>query len=343
MTPDRHRGDQTDHDPEEPPHMERHTLAGTDLSISRVVFGTMTFGAQVDEAEATEMVARCRDAGITAFDTSNNYAGGASEEILGRIVKPFRDEVVLSTKAGSHVDQADASVAGLSRTALNHAVEGSLRRLGVDHIDVFYLHRPDPNTPVEETLAALDELVRSGKVRHVGQSNFAAWQITEMLHLARANGWPEIRISQPMYNLLGRRVEAEYAACARRLGLSSITYNPLAGGLLTGKHRPDADPAPGTRFSKAMYRDRYWNPVQFEAVDRLRGVAEQAGLTLIELALRWVYSRPLTDAMLLGASSIDQLTANLGALDGPPPGPDVLSACDDVWAGLEGAAPHYNR
>lgn len=323
--------------------MDQITLADTGLQVSRIVFGTMTFGAQVDERTASEMVATCREAGITMFDTSNNYAGGASEEILGRIVRPFRDEVVISTKAGSHVDQADPALAGLTRKALHHAVDGSLRRLGLDHIDVFYLHRPDWNTPIEETLEALGELVAAGKIRHVGQSNFAAWQIAQMIYLARANGWPEVRISQPMYNLLGRRIETEYAACSRALGLTNITYNPLAGGLLTGKHRPDADPQPGTRFSKPMYRDRYWNEVQFQAIERLREVAESAGLTLIELSYRWVLGRELTHGMLLGASSLEQLRSNLAALDGPPLEAEVLKACDDVWATLGGAAPHYNR
>jgi aryl-alcohol dehydrogenase-like predicted oxidoreductase len=323
--------------------VERRTLAGTDLEVSRVVLGTMTFGAQVDAAAAERMVATALDAGITMFDTSNNYAGGASEEILGRVLKPVRDEVLVSTKVGSHVDLADARVAGLSPTAVRHAVEGSLRRLGVDRIDVLHLHRPDPDTPIEETLASLDELVRSGVVAHIGQSNFAAWQIADMIHLAHAHGWPPILVSQPQYNLLSRRIEGEYATCARRFGLSNVTYNPLAGGLLTGKHRAGDRPAAGTRFSKQMYRDRYWNPTQFAAVDRLREIAGAAGLTPVELALRWVIGRPLTDAVLLGASSAEQLQVNLRALDGPPLPADVLAACDDVWATLRGVAPAYNR
>lgn len=323
--------------------MEQLELAGTGLTTGRVVFGTMTFGAQVDEPEAERMVGLCRDAGVTMFDTSNNYAGGGSEEMLGRIIKPFRDEVLVTTKGGSHVDQADPTLAGLSRPALRHAVDGSLRRLGVDHIDVYYLHRPDWSTPIEETLEALAEIVAAGKIRYVGQSNFAAWQITEMLYLSRLNGWPEIQISQPMYNLLGRRVEAEYAACSAHLGLTNITYNPLAGGLLTGKHRLDDEPQPGTRFSKTMYRDRYWNQPQFDAVDRLSAIAHDAGLTLIELAYRWVLGRELTGGMLLGASGLEQLRANLGALEGPALDTGVLVACDDVWEGLHGAAPAYNR
>ncbi|TQM13294.1 aldo/keto reductase [Pseudonocardia kunmingensis] len=321
----------------------QRTLAGTDLAVGRIVLGTMTFGTQVDEAEATAMVRTCREAGITMFDTSNNYGAGAAEQMLGRIVRPFRDEVVLATKFGSPVDQSDPEATGLSRRAVRRAVDDSLRRLGVDHIDVYYMHRPDRDTPVEETLEALDEVVRQGKVRYLGQSNFAAWQITEMLHLARANGWTEPLVSQPLYNLLGRRVEAEYAACSARFGLTNVTYNPLAGGLLTGKHRRDGWPEAGTRFSKSLYRDRYWNDAQFDAVERLGEVAAGAGLTLVEMAFRWVLGRPLTDCMLLGASGVDQLRKNLDAVSGPDLAPDVLAACDDVWRGLEGVAPHYNR
>src|SRR5690606_29291358 len=169
--------------------MDKISLAGTDMTAGRIIFGTMTFGAQVDEAEATQMVQVCRDAGITMFDTSNNYANGESEEILGRIVKPFRDEVLISTKGGSNVDQEDETLRGLGREAVTKSVEGSLKRLGMDHIDVYYLHRPDRNTPIEETLAALNELIEAGKIRAIGQSNFAAWQIAKMVYISKANGW----------------------------------------------------------------------------------------------------------------------------------------------------------
>jgi aryl-alcohol dehydrogenase-like predicted oxidoreductase len=323
---------------------QRHRVVGTDLEFGRVAFGAMTFGGQVDEAEAARMVHTCREAGVTMFDTSNNYEGGASEEILGRIVRPFRNEVLVSSKGGSPVDQADGSLAGLSRSALHLAVDGSLRRLGLDHIDVYYMHRPDWGTPIEESLAALDDVVRAGKVRYIAQANFAAWQVTEMHFLAQDHGWAPVRLGQQMYNLLGRRVEAEYAACAEHFGWSTLAYNPLAGGLLTGKHRrPEDDPRPGTRFAKGMYRDRYWNRSQFAAVERLRGVAEEAGLSLVALALRWVLARPLVSGLLLGASSHEQLVANLKAVDGPPLDRDTLDACDEVWEGVGGVAPAYNR
>ncbi len=313
------------------------------LEIGPVVLGAMTFGSQVDGAEAEQMVAVARDHGVRMFDTSNNYNGGASEEILGQVVKPFRDEVLLASKVGSTVDQADATLIGLRRSAIVRAVEDSLRRLGTDYLDLYYFHRPDRTTPIEESLEAAESLVTSGKVRHVGQSNFAAWQVTEMHSIAQRRGWAPARVGQIMYNLLARRVETEYAECSQHLGLTNIVYNPLAGGLLTGKHAYDADVAPGTRFTKDMYRQRYWNTQQFTAVQQLRDIASNAGLSLVELALRWLRDRPLTDAILLGASSTEQLRTNLQAIDGHALDEATNNACDLVWNDLGGIAPHYNR
>lgn len=319
------------------------TLAGTDLEVGRVVLGTMTFGTQVDEADAARMVAAARDAGVTMFDTANNYGAGASEEILGRLVRAFRDEVVLCTKAGNAVVQDGRPLRGLGRDALHRALEGSLLRLGVDHVDVFYLHVPDRGTPFLETLESADELVRAGKVRYVAQSNHAAWQVAQMVALAEHRGLARPSTSQPLYNLLSRRIEAEYAECSAHLGLTNVVYNPLAGGLLTGKHSIDEAHEPGTRFTKTTYQDRYWHPDLFAAVDGLREVARQAGCSLVELALRWVLGRPLTDCVLLGASTPQQLTTNLDATQGGPLDADTLQACDDVWAGIAGAAPPYHR
>lgn len=317
-------------------------VPGTELELSRAVFGTMTFGSQVDETEADRMVGQCLEAGITTFDTANSYNKGASEEMLGRILNRRGDDVVVSTKVGNRMSEAPED-RGLSAAAIRRAIDGSLQRLGRDHIDIYYFHMPDWDVPIEESMQALDDAVRAGKVRCVGQSNYAAWQITEMHGLAERNNWPRPYFSQPMYNLLARRIEEEYFAAARRFGLFNITYNPLAGGLLTGKHRLEQSPDAGTRFAKALYRDRYWNRDQFVAVERLSGIAADAGLSLIELALRWLFTRPQVDAVLLGASSSAQLRANLAALDGPAPDDEALARCDEVWRDLRGPAPAYNR
>ncbi len=325
--------------------MEYRTPHGTDLSVSRLVLGTMTFGGQVDGVTAAAMVARCRDAGVTMFDTANAYNAGVSEQLLGAAVAPFRDEVLIASKVFNPMGDGPDD-RGLSRVAVDKALDATLRRLGTDHLDLYYLHAPDRHVPLEETLGAMADAVAAGKVRSVGMSNYAAWQLAEARCLTERNGWPPVHVSQPMYNLLSRRVEDEYAEFSERYQMHDIVYNPLAGGLLTGKHTDPGRPEPGSRFGSElgeMYRGRYWNAVQFEAVAALRDVAGQAGLTLVELAFRWLLSRPLVDAVLIGASRLDQLETNLAAADGPPLGSDVLAACDDVWARLRGAAPSYNR
>lgn len=325
--------------------MEYRTPRGTDLSVSRMVLGTMTFGGQVDQATAAAMVARCRDAGVTLFDTANAYTGGASEQLLGAAVAPFRDEVLIASKVFNPVGEGPDD-RGLSRRAVEKALEATLRRLGTDYLDLYYLHSPDRDVPIEETLGAMADAVDAGKVRYVGMSNYAAWQLAEARCVAERHGWPPVQVSQPLYNLLSRRIEDEYAEFAERSGMHDIVYNPLAGGLLSGKHTDSGRPEPGGRFASQlgeMYRGRYWNAAQFEAVAALRGIASEAGLTLVELAFRWLLSRPLVDAVLIGASRLEQLEANLAAADGPPLGADVMAACDDVWATLRGAAPPYNR
>ncbi|HET7357432.1 MAG TPA: aldo/keto reductase [Nocardioidaceae bacterium] len=321
--------------------MEQRPLGDTGLTSSRLVLGTMTFGSQVDEATATEMVARALDAGITHLDTANSYNDGRSEEIVGRALGSRRDEVVLASKVFNRFGPAPDEQ-GLSAPAVRKAIDASLRRLGTDHLDIYYLHQPDWTVPIEETLTVMAELVDAGKVRHVGVSNYAAWQICEIRNLVERDGWPPVVVSQQMYNLLARSIEDEYAAFSEHAGLADVVYNPLAGGLLTGKHQYGEAPSTG-RFIQESYRDRYWTKGQFEAVARLGEVAAGAGLSLVELSLRWLLSRPVVDAVLLGASSLAQLEANLAAAEGPAPDEATLAACDGVWRELRGPIPRYNR
>ena len=296
--------------------MEMRTLGRTDLKVSRVSMGAMNFGSQVSEADAVRMIDRCLDCGINFFDTANVYNRGMSETILGYALRGRRHQVVLASKVrGKMGDEPDD--AGLSRAAIRKAIDGSLKRLGTDYLDIYYLHLPDWDTRIEETLGAMDELVTEGKVRYPASSNYASWQMVQMLWHAENHGFVPASISQPMYNVLARGIEQEYLACCREFRFAVVAYNPLAGGLLTGKHLPEAPPAAGTRFDgNAMYLDRYWHPAYFHAVKKLQAVAEQAGMSLIALAFRWLLSQPQVDSVILGASRLEHLEGRAVAV--PP-------------------------
>jgi aryl-alcohol dehydrogenase-like predicted oxidoreductase len=318
--------------------MEFRAVSGTDLKMSRLVMGAMTFGGQVAATEAQTMVDIALDAGVTVFDTAAQYTKGESERLLGLALGPRRKDVVLATKV-------HPSAGGLTPNSIGKAIDGSLQRLGTDWIDIYYLHQPDWQTPIEETLGFMNDLVQTGKVRFIGLSNYPAWKICDIRARSAARGWQVPSISQQMYSLVARRIDEEYAAFANEAQMFDVVYNPLAGGLLTGKHRPSEDAAPGTRFSQESYRTRYWNDQQFGAVQTLRALAEKNGMTLIQLAFRWLLTRPLVDAVLLGASSVDHLRTNLvAALDADRAlSPEIEVACDEVWADLRGIAPAYNR
>lgn len=315
------------------------------VPLSRLVLGTMTFGDTVDREGAAAMLDAALDAGLTGVDTANGYAGGDSERLLGELLPGRRDRIVLATKAGiPHPDQGEH--APLSAAGLRAALEGSLKRLGTDHVDLFYLHQPDRSTPLAETLATVAEFAAEGKIRALGVSNYAAWQIAELVRTADETGAPRPVVAQQLHNLLARRIEEEYVEYAAVSGLRTMVYNPLGGGLLTGRHHFGENPGQG-RFGDsrlaAMYRQRYWDERLFTAVDRLAAVADGAGIPLTELALRWLLDRPSTDALLLGGSRTAHLLANIAAAQAGPLPADVSAACDEVGARLRGPMPAYNR
>lgn len=321
------------------------TLPGVPVPLSRLVLGTMTFGDTVDDLGALSIVDAALDAGVTGIDTANAYAGGLTEEILAKVLGSRRDRVVLATKAGMpHPDAGEHNL--LSPTALRASVDGSLRRLGTDRIDLFYLHQPDRATPIADTLTTVAELVAAGKILALGVSNYAAWQIAELTHTAAAVGAPRPVVAQQLYNLLARRVEDEYLEYARTSGLLTMVYNPLGGGLLTGRHHFDDTPGAG-RFGDSrlaeMYRARYWDPRLFAAIERLAGIADGAGVGLAELSLRWLLDQPDVGALLLGGSRVEHLRANLAAAAAGPLPDDVRAACAEVGASLRGPMPAYNR
>jgi 1-deoxyxylulose-5-phosphate synthase len=322
--------------------MDKITLKHTDLNVSRICLGTMTFGGQTDEAAATRMIDLCREAGINFLDTANVYNKGASEEMLGRVLGNRRRDFIVASKVRNKMDDAPDQ-AGLSRTAILRAIDDSLRRLRTDYLDLYYLHLPDYSVPIEESLDAMNEVVKQGKVRYLASSNYSAWQMTEMFGIAQRKGYQAPWIAQPMYNLIARGIEQEYVPMCKHFEVSNIVYNPLAGGLLTGKHKRDA-PIPGTRFDKnKMYQDRYWHPADFDAVDQLSQVAQEAGRSLVSLSLNWLYHHTATDCIILGASRVEHLEQNLATLRDGPLTAETVQACDKVWTELRGPTPKYNR
>ena len=300
----------------------------------------MTFASQTDRAAAGRMVDLCLDRGINFFDTANVYNAGESERMVADVLGPRRPRIVLASKVGMKVGDHPA---GLKSGLIVKAAEDTLRRLKTDYLDLYYLHLPDWNTPIEESLSAMDQLVRQGKVRYPASSNFASWQVCQMLWLAEKNHYQPVRVTQPMYNVLARRIEDEYIACCQRFGVSTVVYNPLAGGLLTGKHKVEK-PIPGTRFDgNQIYLDRYWNQLNFEAVARLTGIAAGSGRSLISLGLNWILHHSAADCLILGASRYEQLEENLRALDDGPMQAETVAECDTVWALVKGPGPKYNR
>ena len=322
--------------------METRTLKHTDLTVSRACFGTMTFGSQVDEATAARMIDPCIDRGVNFFDTANIYNKGLSETIVGKALKGRRHRIILASKVrGKMGDAADES--GLSKRAMLRAIDESLQRLQTDYLDLYYLHQPDYAVPIEESLEAMEQLVRQGKVRYPSSSNYSGWQVCRMLWLAEKNSYKPAWITQPMYNLLARGIEQEYLPMAREFGVSTVVYNPLAGGMLTGKQKRGA-PIPGTRFdNNQMYLGRYWYDAYFDAVEEILAIARGAGRTPVSFALNWLLHHTTIDCVILGASRIEQLDENLKAMeDGALPA-SAIAACDAFWAKLRGVTPQYNR
>lgn len=323
--------------------MQQIKLGVDGTTVSRLCLGTMTFGKQVDENTAASMLDACLDYGVNFVDTANVYNAGVSEEVVGKILRSRRDRVVLATKVGIRVGDEPHQF-GLSRRTIQTQVEQSLRRLQTDYIDLYYLHQPDPDTPLEESLDAMNDLVRKGLVRMVGASNYAAWQLCRMHSIANSREFQPVVAVQSMYNLLARSLEPELVPACNELGVSLIAYNPLAGGLLTGKHKPELAPETGTRFDgNAAYQDRYWNRQNFDAVTRLSSAAQAEGRSIVNLSLSWLLRHSPTGCVIIGASSMSQLNENLEAAEAGSCSSETLAVCEDIWNSLPGIAPCYHR
>ena len=326
--------------------MQFNRFGRTGLHVSRLCLGTATFGKQSDEETSCAILDRVAEAGVNFLDTADVYPMGAdasrlglAEEIVGRWLKGKRARFIVATKGGAPMGPSPCDQ-GTSRRHLLDAIDGSLRRLGTDFVDIYQLHYDDPSTPIDESLEALDAIVRSGKARYVGISNVLAYRLARALGRSDVLRLARFASVQPRYNLLFREIERELLPLAREEGLAVLPFNPLAGGLLTGKYRRDANPDRG-RFSAdvgpfgVMYQQRYWHEREFETIDALRAIADRLGHPLTKVAIAWVLANPVVTSVILGASRVEQLDDTLSAVD--------LGLSSDTKASLDEATAHFRR
>lgn len=299
--------------------MEYRSLGRTGVKVSPLCLGTMMFGGKASEEDSFRMIDRAIEVGINFIDTANVYAGTRSEEILGKALERDgrRDRVVLATKGHFPVNKEDPNARGNSRRHLIRACEDSLRRLRTDHIDLYQIHRPDPEVPIDETLAALDQLVRQGKVRYTGTSTFAAWQCMEALMVARQRGFTPFSCEQPPYNLLDRRIERELIPFCRTYGIAVVPWSPLAGGLLTGAYSADNPNPQGKRFAAETHPQKGSrnSAATLKVVDQFVAFAEERGVKASQYALAWNMAQPGISSSIVGPRTIEQLDDNIAALD----------------------------
>ncbi len=296
--------------------MDYRILGRTGVRVSSLCMGTMTFGEAADEAEAGRIFNRCRDVGINFFDTANGYAGGRSEEILGRLMAGLRDDLVITTKAGFPQGEG-VNKGGASRRHLKLQIEASLKRLQTDRVDLYFIHRFDADTPIDETVRALDDLVREGKILYPAVSNWAAWQIAKALGISAREGLARFECLQPMYSLVKRQAEVEILPMAQGEQLGVIPYSPLGGGLLTGKYTTGQKDQAGRLVQNHMYSLRYGDDFYYEIAEKFTDYAREKGYAPATLAVAWVMSNPAITAPIIGARSVQQLESSLAALDVP--------------------------
>ena len=294
--------------------MEYRLLGKTGVKVSSLCFGTMSFGGDADEETSAALYAACRDAGINFFDTANSYGRGRSETILGKLIQGHRDELVITSKVASAMGDGP-NERGLARRHIRQQVENSLRRLNTDRIDLYFCHHFDPNTPIEEVLRGLEDLVRDGKILYPAVSNWSAWQIARAVGISEARNWTRFECIQPMYNLAKRQAEVEILPLAQAEQIGVIPYSPLGGGLLTGKYTTQSKPQQGRLLTNENYVKRYGDQMYYEIAERFADYAKQKGMHPATLAVAWVRSHPAVTAPIIGARNLEQLAPSLAAAD----------------------------
>lgn len=296
--------------------MDMRIVGRTGVRVSSLCFGTMSFGTIADEAESDRMYRACREVGINFFDTANVYGKGSSETILGRLIRDERDQIVLTSKVHGSMGP-DVNAGGLSRRHIVQAVEASLKRLGTDRLDFYFVHKFDSDTPIDETLRALDDLVRRGLILYPAVSNWAAWQMAKALGISVRDSLARFELMQPMYSLAKRQAEVEILPLAHAEQVGVISYSPLGGGLLTGKYSEGDRPEQGRLVANDTYAKRYGWDVYFDVAKRLKDYADKRGVHPATLAVAWVRSHPAVTAPIIGARNLEQLRPSLAAADHP--------------------------
>lgn len=312
-------------------------------NVPHIILGTMNFGEQVDHITADRMLSGFLDRGHKEIDTAYKYNDGASEEMLGRLLTPERrGKIYLATKA------SPLSGGGLGPEEITKQVNTSLGRLKTDHIDLLYLHAPDPKTGIEITLEACEKLFREGKFRELGLSNYASWQVADIWHICKRNGWITPSVYQGRYNAITRDVEAELLPSARNFGIRFYAYNPLSGGLLSGKYSGIGNVPNGGRFAlKSSYMERFWKKSYFDAIGIIQDASRQSGLTMVQIALSWLIHHSRLncsngDGIIIAASNLEQWETNLNSFGEKLPN-KVLEALDHAWEATSHDCPSYSR
>jgi aryl-alcohol dehydrogenase-like predicted oxidoreductase len=311
--------------------MQFRQLGRSGLKVSVVGLGCNNFGGRSDEQASVRVIQAAVHCGITLFDTSDTYGGGKSEEYLGRALKGSRDDVLIATKFGNSMGDSPY-MAGGSRRYVHRAVEASLRRLDTDYIDLYQMHIPDPETPIEGTLSALDDLTRAGKIRYVGSSNFSGWQIADADWVAQSRGYERFISAQNHYNLLNRDAEREVVPACERFDIGILPFFPLASGMLTGKYHRNEEPPEGTRLAGSpRARERYFSDAGWDKVQKLTDFAEQRDLSLLQIAIGWLAAQPQISSVIAGATKPEQVEANVRAAEWVPSEED-LAEIDRITA-----------
>ncbi|GEM49420.1 aldo/keto reductase [Deinococcus cellulosilyticus] len=324
--------------------MEYRQLGRTGLFVSPLTLGSMLYGTATDQAEVDRQVAKALEVGINSFDTANIYGKGKSEEALGKALKAQvdRDRIVLASKVHVSMDDSDPNARGNSRKHILQQVHASLKRLGTDHLDIYYIHRPSTTVPIDETLRALDDLIRLGMVRYIGTSSYAAWQVLESLWVSKELGLNRFVVEQSPYHLLDRSIERELLPMAQTYGLGVLAWSPLAGGFLTGKYRREQVRPEGSRFAELNgdWNRKHFIPQAFDVLEGLLPIAEELGCSLAQLTLAWCISQPGMTGAVIGAKSMEQLQEQLGALDLRLT-PEIQARINQVAVPARTVVPYY--